>query len=124
MQAEAAQLRRAKLRGELPQDLSEEMILLASIGLRVVPVVLPQLARLITGLSEDNPRFRRRWSKFLKTLGERIATSGSSGKESEKRSVGSSTAIRGPPLTKDETRRKSYGKQGLPSRRAVDTRSR
>src|SRR5208282_415834 len=105
LQAEAAQLRRAKLRGELPQDLNEEMILLASIGLRIVPVVLPQLARLITGLGEDDPRFRRRWSKFLKTLGERIATSGSAAKEIEKHSAGSSASIRG----RNSTRRKSYG---------------
>ncbi len=123
LQAEAAQLRRAKLRGELPQDLSEEMILLASIGLRVVPVVLPQLARLITGLSEDNPRFRRRWSKFLKTLGERIATSGSPANESEKRSVGSSTAVRGL-HPKDKARSNSYGKQKLLTHRVVDTRAR
>ncbi|MGO9451214.1 MAG: TetR/AcrR family transcriptional regulator [Candidatus Binataceae bacterium] len=109
LQAEAAQLRRAKLRGELPQDLNEEMILLASIGLRIVPVVLPQLARLITGLGEDDPRFRRRWSKFLKTLGERIATSGSAAKEIEKHSTsssaGSSASMRG----RNSTRRKSYG---------------
>jgi len=81
------------------------MILLASIGLRVVPVLLPQLARLITGLGEDDPRFRRRWSKFLKTLGERIATSGSVAKVPEKQSAGSSASIRG----RNSTRRKSYG---------------
>jgi TetR/AcrR family transcriptional regulator len=123
LQAEAAQLRRAKLRGELPQDLSEELILMASIGLRVVPVVLPQLARLITGLSEDNPRFRRRWSKFLKTLGERIATSGSSAKERKKRSVGSSTATRVLPA-RDKTRSKTYGNQGLLTHQVVDVQSR
>jgi TetR/AcrR family transcriptional regulator len=123
LQAEAAQLRRAKLRGELPQDLSEELILMASIGLRVVPVILPQLARLITGLSEDNPRFRRRWSKFLKTLGERIATSGSSANERKKRSVGSSTATRVLPA-RDKTRSKAYGNQGLLRHQVVDVRSR
>jgi TetR/AcrR family transcriptional regulator len=121
-QAEAAQLRRAKLRGELPQDLSEELILMASIGLRVVPVVLPQLARLITGLSEDDPRFRRKWSKFLKTLGERIATS-SSATQGKKRSVGGPTATRVLPA-KDKTRSKTYGNQGLLTHRVVDVRSR
>ena len=121
-QAEAAQLRRAKLRGELPQDLSEELILIASIGLRVVPVVLPQLARLITGLGEDDPRFRRRWSKFLKTLGKLIATRGSPTRESQKRSAASTTPARGLP-TKDKTRTKTYGKQGLLTNRVVDVRT-
>lgn len=106
LQAEAAQLRRAKLRDELPQDLSEEMILLASIGLRVVPLVLPQLPRLITGLSEDDPRFRRKWSKFLKTLGVRIAKGDSPGEETRKRSIGLSANVRGLNSSVGKTRKR------------------
>jgi len=95
LQAEVAQLRRAQLRGELPQDLSVEMILLATIGLRVAPVVLPQLARLITGLEEEDPKFRRKWSKFLKMLGERISESNNSAKGIDKRSaVSSASSVR------------------------------
>jgi len=105
-QAEAAQLRRAKLRGELPKDLPEEMMLLASIGLRVVPLVLPQLPRLITGLSEDDPRFRRKWSRFLKTLGGCIARGDSLGEETRKRPPGGSANVRGLSSSDGETRKR------------------
>jgi hypothetical protein len=67
------QLRRQKLRGELAADVDEGMLLIASIARRMFPLALPQLIRLISGLESTDPRFIRKWCKFLRWLGERIA---------------------------------------------------
>jgi AcrR family transcriptional regulator len=75
LRAEAAQLRRAKVRGNLPEDVDAELMLIASIALRSIPLLLPQLVLLVTGLQSVNPVFRRRWSRFLRTLGDRISRS-------------------------------------------------
>lgn len=73
--AEAARLNRAKAQGDLPQDLDAELMLIASIALRSIPLLLPQLVQLVTGLQSANPVFQRRWSRFLRTLGNRITRS-------------------------------------------------
>jgi TetR/AcrR family transcriptional regulator len=73
LRAQMEQLRRQKLRGELAAEVDEEMLLIASIAMRVFPLALPQLTWLISGLESTDPRFMRKWCKFLRWLGERIA---------------------------------------------------
>jgi TetR/AcrR family transcriptional regulator len=71
--AEAAQLRRAQLRGNLPANLNPGLMLIASIALRAIPLLLPQLVLSVTGLESEDPRFRRKWGRFLRAFGKKIA---------------------------------------------------
>ena len=75
LRAEAAQLNRAKAQRNLPEDVDAELMLIASIALRSIPLLLPQLVQLVTGFQSANPVFQRRWSRFLRTLGDRITRS-------------------------------------------------
>jgi TetR/AcrR family transcriptional regulator len=68
----AAQMRRLKARGALPDDADEPMLRLVAVALKAFPLLLPQLTRQISGLEPKDPRFRRRWAKCLRWLGERI----------------------------------------------------
>jgi TetR/AcrR family transcriptional regulator len=69
IQAEVAQLRRAKARGELPADVDEDLLLLVSLALRTLPLALPQLTWLVTGLDPIDPEFRSRWIRCLQSVG-------------------------------------------------------
>jgi TetR/AcrR family transcriptional regulator len=64
-EAELAQLRIERARGEFPAEFDERDMLMATLGLRLIPALLPQLAPLIFDLSNDDPRFRTRWAEFL-----------------------------------------------------------
>jgi TetR/AcrR family transcriptional regulator len=75
LKAEAAQLHRAQLRGNLPRDLNPGLMLIASIALRAIPLLLPQLVLAVTGLESDDVRFRRKWNRFLRALGTNLAPS-------------------------------------------------
>jgi TetR/AcrR family transcriptional regulator len=72
--AAAAQLRRLKAQGALPDDTDEQMLQLVAVALKSFPLLLPQLTRVISGFDPDEPRFRRRWAKCLRWLGERISS--------------------------------------------------
>ena len=75
LRAEASRLNRAKADRNLPEDIDAELMLIASIALRSIPLLLPQLVRLLTGFQSANPVFQRRWSRFLRTLGDTITRS-------------------------------------------------
>lgn len=47
-------------------------LLLALFGAMIVPFVLPQVARLLTGHAPDDPEFRRTWSQTLFELARRL----------------------------------------------------
>ena len=74
-QAEVSRLQRTKLRGALPSDADEEMLMLVSVALRVLPLMLPQATRLITGLDPLDSEFRRKWTICLQWVGERLQAS-------------------------------------------------
>ncbi|MBV8772216.1 MAG: TetR/AcrR family transcriptional regulator [Deltaproteobacteria bacterium] len=74
--AAAAQLRRLKARGALPHDTDEQMLQLVAVALKTLPFLLPQLTRQVSGHDPKDPRFRRRWVKCLRWLGERIGNAG------------------------------------------------
>jgi len=73
LRIEAAQLRRAKSRGDLPADADEQMLLMVSLALRLAPLAFPQITRLVSGVAPDDPKFRRKWGKCLRWVGKRIA---------------------------------------------------
>ncbi len=73
LRIEAAQLRQARSRGELPADADDQMLLMVSIALRLAPLAFPQITRLVSGVAPDDPKFRRKWAKCLRWVGNRIA---------------------------------------------------
>lgn len=60
-------------RGELPADLTAELIQLAIYALAVSPIAFAQTTRMITGRSPDDPRFQADWAAFLEVLGRRLS---------------------------------------------------
>lgn len=70
--AEVARWRRAKVRGNLPPDADEEMLLLVSVALRTFPLALPQIISLVTGMDPLDPEFRKKWSSCLEWMGRRL----------------------------------------------------
>lgn len=68
-----AYLRQAKARRELPAEVDEKMLALTALAVQIFPLAFPQAVQLICGLEADDARFRRRWSKVMRWLGERIA---------------------------------------------------
>ena len=50
VRANVTQLRREKVRGKLPADADEEMLVLVSAALRVFPLAFPQVTRQVSGL--------------------------------------------------------------------------
>ncbi len=49
-------------------------LLLALTGAMMIPFLLPQLARLLTGLCPDDPEFKRQWTSTLFELARRLGT--------------------------------------------------
>jgi AcrR family transcriptional regulator len=58
--------------GVLPDDLDASQLVLAEVCLTLGPLILPQLARLITGYPLDDPRFVKARREFLHALTERL----------------------------------------------------
>jgi hypothetical protein len=49
-------------------------LFLSVIALTAFPAAFPQMTRLVTGMSPDDPRFRRARTKFLGWLGAQMAS--------------------------------------------------
>jgi hypothetical protein len=58
--------------GTLPADLDAAQLVLSEICLTMGPMVLPQLTRLITGMSVRDPEFLAARQEFLRALGRRL----------------------------------------------------
>jgi AcrR family transcriptional regulator len=71
-----AMLRRRQDQGRLPAEVDAVQLFVSVAALAVFPLAFPQFIRLLTGLSPDNPRFRRARREFLTWLAERISASG------------------------------------------------
>jgi len=46
---------------------------MVSLALRLAALAFPQITRLVSGVAPDDPKFRRKWGKCLRWVGERIA---------------------------------------------------
>lgn len=68
-----ARLRRSQLAGEVARGINLDQLFLSVIALTAFPAAFPQMTRLVTGMSPDDPRFRRARTKFLGWLGARMA---------------------------------------------------
>jgi len=60
--------------GNLPEDLDAAQLVLAEICVALGPLILPQLARLITGVPIDDPEFVSARREFLRALTRRLDT--------------------------------------------------
>jgi TetR/AcrR family transcriptional regulator len=58
--------------GRLPSDLDAAQLVFTEISIVLGPMVLPQLAWLVTGRRVDDPEFRRARQEFLEALGRRL----------------------------------------------------
>lgn len=63
-----ARIRQRQAAGWLRKDVSPAHLQLAKVSLAMFPVALPQLARLITGISPHHPKFQREYARFLETI--------------------------------------------------------
>ena len=106
-QAEIARWRRAKVRGMLPRDADEGMLLLVSAALRAFPLALPQVTWLATGMDPLDPEFRRKWSGCLEWIAKRLfAPTLTSGNEPEREKANASVGQNEAP-TKARQQRKA-----------------
>jgi TetR/AcrR family transcriptional regulator len=62
------QVREAQAAGRLPADLDPELLLLSLFGAAVYPVLVPQVAELVTGLQPTGRTFRKRYRDHLSRL--------------------------------------------------------
>lgn len=67
-QAAAARIREKQKAGSLRADVPAPFLQLARISLSMFPTALPQLTRVITGSSPQNPKFQREYARFLETI--------------------------------------------------------
>jgi TetR/AcrR family transcriptional regulator len=61
-----------QLVGNLPSDLEAGQLVLAEICVVLGPLILPQVARLVTGMDVDDPRFQAARQEFLRAFTERL----------------------------------------------------
>lgn len=65
-------LRRMQEAGEVDPAFDVPMLFLALLGVTVVPVMLPQIARLVTGDAPGSPEFDSRWKRLLRQLADHL----------------------------------------------------
>ena len=70
---QAAAVAERQARGELPADLSPQMLQLAVYALAIYPIAFGQVTRMITGRSPEDPQFQAEWNAFLAEIAERLA---------------------------------------------------
>jgi TetR/AcrR family transcriptional regulator len=67
------ELRRRQHAGELAADLDPAYVLLILFGATLVPTVIPQIVRQLTGRSADSPKFQAAYAEQLRHVVERLA---------------------------------------------------
>jgi TetR/AcrR family transcriptional regulator len=67
------ELLRRQRAGELADDLDPAYVLLVLFAAALAPTVIPQIARQLTGLSADSPRFQEAYAEQLRRVVERLA---------------------------------------------------
>jgi AcrR family transcriptional regulator len=72
--AHADAIREAQESGRVESDLDPQLLALAEIALATYPLVFPQITRMLTGHTPDDPAFRKAYGELLRTLGEKMRT--------------------------------------------------
>lgn len=58
--------------GTMPKDFSARNLQLAMFALATYPLTFPQVTRMVTGRSPEDPAFQQEWETFLRELGSRL----------------------------------------------------
>lgn len=58
----------AQQQGHLPDSIEPDFLMLMITSIILFPAALPQVARMLTGLSPDSPEFQERWQTAVKKL--------------------------------------------------------
>ncbi|GAB2644630.1 hypothetical protein GCM10027088_21730 [Nocardia goodfellowii] len=61
-------LRRRQAEGQFPADIDPGVFLLVVMGAAMVPTVLPQVVRRVTGLDPTSPEFQRRYTEHVQRI--------------------------------------------------------
>ncbi len=75
IEAQVREVRERQAEGSLPADLDPGQLRLASFALVNYPRLLPQITRMATGMTPEDPRFRTGWEALLRWLGGAIEAS-------------------------------------------------
>jgi hypothetical protein len=66
------EVREAQRRGDLPDDLDAEQLVLSELALVMFPSAFPQITRLVTGKLPTDPAFKAERRAFLDRLTSRL----------------------------------------------------
>ncbi|MFL6072420.1 MAG: MFS transporter [Mycobacteriales bacterium] len=69
IEAQVEEIRRRQQAGLIDPDLNPRLVRLLGFGLASYPRLLPQITRMTTGTTPDDPRFVAEWEAFLRHLG-------------------------------------------------------
>ena len=72
IEAQIEEVRRRQEAGLIALDLDPALLRLAGFALSTYPRILPQITRMVTGLTPDDPRFVAEWEEFLRRVGDRL----------------------------------------------------
>ncbi|HEX5402923.1 MAG TPA: MFS transporter [Pseudonocardiaceae bacterium] len=67
------EIRGRQATGDFPADLDPKLLRLMSFALVNYPQLLPQITRMTTGRTPDDPEFGDAWTEFLREVGNRLA---------------------------------------------------
>jgi len=72
-QRQRGMLETLRREGVVDESFDSEMLFLALLSVVVLPAVMPQVVRLVTGESADSPGFTTRWEQFLHRFAAALA---------------------------------------------------
>ena len=64
----AERIRKQQATGQYRADVDAKFLQMAQMALSMYPIAMPQVTRLITGLSPQSPKFQKQYTKFLETI--------------------------------------------------------
>ena len=72
IEAQVGEVRERQAEGLLPADLDPGQLQLAAFALVSYPRLLPQMTRMVTGMTPDDPRFVAGWETVLRKIGDAL----------------------------------------------------
>jgi hypothetical protein len=72
IQAQVEEMRRRQELGLVTTDFDPAVLRLLAFALTNYPRILPQITRMTTGQSPEDPAFKKRWGELLRGLGDRL----------------------------------------------------
>jgi hypothetical protein len=75
LQAQVEEIRRRQAAGLLPTDLDPALLRLFAFALASYPRMFPQITRMTTGMTPDDPKFTAAWDDPLRRVGQQLHAS-------------------------------------------------